>query len=370
MAIKILYIVDCLDHGGTEKQLVQLINGLNPDYFEPHICTLKPSKGFYGELSIPKFCCDFVSFTNPSVVTTVKKIIKYVQCNQINIVQTFFQDPFLLAALSRPFHHACLVGSFRDLGFWRTRIESIKMRFAILFFSGYVANSQAVKDHFSETSHIKAEKIRVIANGFDIENNVGISEAKIDKRYAEIGIVANLNRPVKRVQDFISAAALIYEKTPDVRFTIVGDGYLRSEFEQFSASLGLESVVIFVGSQPNPLKLIKEFDVGVITSETEGFSNAIIEYMACGVPVVVTNSGGNPELVTEGENGFLVPVGDVELFADRIMKLLNKKLNKKVGVTNKKKILEEYSLSSMVDKYEKYYCSVLGLKSVKGVNEE
>jgi len=364
MSKKILYIIDSLDHGGTEKQLVQLISHLNRDLFEPHLCTLKQSIGLYNQLSIGKVFLDFKSFASLSIFSSMKKLIEYIRNNRIDIIQTFFQDPFLIAALSRPFHSAYLVGSFRDLGFWRTRSESLKMRLGVPAFSGFIANSQAVKDHFSRVDRIRSEKISVVYNGFDIEQIQSLSEKNIDNTPRQVGIVANLNRPVKRVQDFIEAAALIHKKAPDVCFIIIGDGHLRPGLEAQAKSLRIQHRVTFLGSQANPLEFINNFAVGVITSETEGFSNAIIEYMACGIPVVATATGGNPEVVKDGENGFLVPVGSIELLAERILQLLQEPFHSQVGLRNKTKIFEEYSLPAMVVRYQNYYSKLLGLHGI------
>lgn len=360
MPIKVLYIIDSLTHGGTEKQLVQLMHRFDPEKVRPHLCTLKPSEGLYDELDMPKFCLDYRSFVRPSIVKNVAALVSYVRRCRIDIVQTFFQDPFLLAAMTRPFTRAKLIGSFRDLGFWRSPAETRKMRLAYPFFDGFIANSEAVKEHFLRQDGIPGGKVSVIYNGIDLETvktrkvQTGLQTPPI------VGIVANLNRPVKRVQDFIHAAGVVHKKDPDVCFMIVGDGHLRPGFEKLALSLGIGDRITFAGRQPEPLELIQKFAVGVITSETEGFSNAIIEYMACGIPVVATGTGGNPELVTEGENGFLVPVGDIQLLAKRILQLLQNPLNNQVGLQNRAKIIHNFSLSTMVERYQDFYHSTLG----------
>ena len=167
MPVNILYIIDSLAHGGTEKQLMQLIRNLDPDRFRPHLCTLKASAGFYQELAIPKISLDFVSFGHPSLLRNLTSLSSFIRRHRIRLVQTFFQDPFLLAAMVKPFNRIKLIGSFRDLGFWRTPAETRKMRMAYPFFSGFIANSQAVKDHFVQTDGIRPEKFEVIYNGIE-----------------------------------------------------------------------------------------------------------------------------------------------------------------------------------------------------------
>lgn len=360
MPVNVLYIIDSLTHGGTEKQLVQLMGHLDPEKVRPHLCTLKTSEGLYDELDMPKVCLDYVSFVHPAIIKNVAGLVSFVRRHKIDIVQTFFQDPFLMGAMIKPFTGVKLVGSFRDLGFWRSPAETRKMRLAYPFFSGFIANSEAVKEHFALKDGIRAGKIEVIYNGIDLEAiNPGKTEETLQSPPV-VGIVANLNRPVKRVQDFIRAAGIVHKKNPDVRFVVVGDGYLRGELEELGNTLGLEDVLSFTGRLANPLKVVPDFHVGVITSESEGFCNAILEYMACGVPVVATDSGGNRELVEEGENGFLVPVGSPERLGERIMQLLrDDRFRTEMGRCNQKKVAQKFSMGSMAERNQNYYRAIL-----------
>jgi glycosyltransferase involved in cell wall biosynthesis len=360
MPVSILYIIDSLAHGGTEKQLMQLIRNLDPDRFRPHLCTLKASAGFYQELAIPKISLDFVSFGHPSLLRNLTSLSSFIRRHRIRLVQTFFQDPFLLAAMVKPFNRIKLIGSFRDLGFWRTPAETRKMRMAYPFFSGFIANSQAVKDHFVQTDGIRAEKLNVIYNGFDLESVHPKDPGEFDKGPPVVGIVANLNRPVKRVQDFIQAAAIVHRACPTARFVVVGDGHLRGQLEELGESLGLRECLTFTGSLENPLGIVRSFHVGVITSETEGFCNAIVEYMACGIPVVATAVGGNPELVADGENGFLVPQAAPHKLADRILQLGNDPQRcREMGKNNVEKIRRQFPENAMVAGHGRFYDSLM-----------
>lgn len=312
------------------------------------------------ETGLPVVDLGFRSFRHPSLLACLCRISTYVRHYKIKIVQTFFQDATLLAALSRPLHGARLVGSFRDLGFWRTSAETRKMRLAYPLFSSFIANSQAVKNHFVHVDGIRPEKIEVIYNGIDLESVEPRIQPKANQEPAIVGIVANLNRPVKRVQDFIQAAAVVHQDFPGVHFVIIGDGYLRGRLEDLRASLALDAALEFAGLVSDPLKVIPRFDIGVITSESEGFCNAILEYMACGVPVIATDTGGNPELIHEGKNGFLYPVGNTDTLADKIVTLLkDKQLRQAISNNNIAKIHNEYSISRLLQRHYAFYEKVL-----------
>jgi L-malate glycosyltransferase len=360
MPVNILYIINLLSDGGTEKQLLQLMHGLRESRFCPHLCTLRTSENHFEMLDIPKIGLQFNSFLHGSTIFQMMRLSKFIQLHHIKIVQTFFQDPFLLAALIKPFHTYKLIGSFRDMGFWRNRRETIKMRLAYPFYQGFIANSQAVKEHFARVDGLAPNKITVIHNGIDLHALPHSPSQRKTDSPPLVGIVANLNRKVKRVQDFISAAAIVHRYRPDVRFLIVGDGWLRPQLEAQAEEEGLGVIVHFTGLLPDPMVHVRNFSVGVITSESEGLCNAIIEYIACGVPVVATAAGGNFELIEEGENGFLVPVGAVEKIAERIVELIeNENLSRKMSKRAKEKVVAEFSLQHMIRSHLDYYENIL-----------
>lgn len=369
MRFNVLYIIERMGPGGTEKQLAELIRGLSAsDAVRPHLCTLRPSSGLFDAIDCPKINLGTRRLLSPGTLGKLKRLARFCDDHDIHLVQTFFQDPTLIGAMLKRLRPVKLVISFRDLGFWRTRVENFKMRLAYSQAEGFIANSLAVKKHFVVEDDLPPEKIEVISNGFDLNRLEDLPGERNKGGPTEVGIVANLNRPVKRVQDFIAAAVLVREQFPDVVFTIIGDGHLRPELEHLAESLGLGQAITFAGRLEDPLKKVANFAVGVITSETEGFSNAIIEYMACGVPVVATAVGGNLELVAEGENGFLVPVGDVESLADRIMKLLDEKLNHRIGWNNRERISKHLSLPVMVKRHENFYREMLSGSLLQGAS--
>jgi len=352
----ILYIIDSLTYGGTEKQLLQLIHNLDPQKYRAHLCILKNPEDLYQQLEIPKLCLHFKSFAHPSIIRVYRELAKYIRQNQVDIVQTFFQDPFLLGAIVKPFRRIRLIGSFRDLGFWKTSAESRKMRLAYPFFDLFIANSEAVKQHFVQNDGLPTEKIDVIYNGIYDSIFTDIDPAEKFSQQQVVGIVANLNRPVKRVQDFVSAAAVVHKQRPGVQFVVIGDGHLRADLEAQVTDLGLVDVFRFTGRMSDPLDEIRAFHVGVITSESEGFCSAILEYMACGVPVVATDTGGNPEMVTDGENGILVPVANPEELGKGILRLLEDRiLSRVVAEVNYRKVRAGYRTHTMIERHQASY---------------
>ena len=128
-------------------------------------------------------------------------------------------------------------------------------------------------------------------------------------------------RPVKRVADVVAAFALVRQRLP-VRLCLVGDGPDRADAERQCRELGLADHVSFVGNQALVEPFLEQSDLFLSASESESFGLASLEALACGVPVVATRTGGVPEVVCEGGNGLLCPVGDVESLAASCVSLL------------------------------------------------
>src|SRR5204863_9777709 len=135
--------------------------------------------------------------------------------------------------------------------------------------------------------------------------------------------VANLRNPVKDHEMFLRAAARVRAVVADAAFAIAGEGELMPGLKAFAAELGIADHVYFIGRCDDVASLLFASHVGVLSSKAEGFANAILEYMAVGLPVVATDVGGVREAIIEGQTGFIVPAGDDAQMAARIIEVLN-----------------------------------------------
>ena len=136
-----------------------------------------------------------------------------------------------------------------------------------------------------------------------------------------VGNVAALV-PHKGQRHLIEAAALVLPQVPDARFVIAGEGELRPALERQIKEHHLEKHVLLAGFRPDVLSVHKAFDIFVMSSVTEGLGTSLLDAMACGKPIVATTAGGIPEVVVDGETGFLVPPRDHEAMAAAIVRLL------------------------------------------------
>ena len=236
------------------------------------------------------------------------------------------------------------------------------LKFNAKFVNACICNSHAVKDKTMEVENLALSKMHVVYNGLP---EYKISSDEVDKAQTIkeflpqsnkiIGIVANI-RPIKRIQDLIYAAEKIAaQKKFAFKIAIVGGGD-ESELAALCELLNITDKVIFLGAQKNVEKYLKNFDIAVLTSDSEGLSNSIIEYMAAGKPVVCSNVGGNNELIKHGLNGYLYPVGDIQQLSNYLIALLESADDRKAfGLNGQRQVVENFSMNNMINDTLKVY---------------
>ncbi len=370
--IKIAYIIDHLYIGGTERQLIDTIRFLDKSKFDPILVCLKPSKYFAeGNFSCSKITLNVCSLLGKEGMRSIYKLSGIFRRNKVDIVQTYFFDANVVGVIAAQLARVpVIIASRRDMGYWYNAKLRLVSRVLSKFTTRVLANSRAVREAVANSERILRSKIDVIHNG--VETDEGIDRGEVLKQRRKLGIpeaemiigtTSNLNRRVKRVDIFIKAARFVAEGKENVSFVIIGDGHLRSELEALSRSLGLERKIVFAGQKDNVRPYLAMFDIGVLTSDSEGFSNAILEYLALGIPVVATDVGGNRELIAGRDVGFLVPPSDPLALSESILDLLNDEKKRKYFSSKARSIVDkEFSWDAKIKEMENYYVRLLSIK--------
>jgi len=318
---KILYCIDTLLRGGTELQLIGMINELDRALYKPYLLTIKPCNA-----SLVPQSCEHLAWDVPTLISIdgLNKLIKLVRCmksEEFDVVHTFFQDSTIFGALGGKLAGIpTRIAAFRDLGFWYTKKQALLLKLVYKTMTGFISNSEIVKEHFSELFSINAEKITVIRNGIHCDR---LNYHEQNQPVENIGIVGNMTRQVKRTDLFIDACALVHKHHPELKWHIIGDGHLKEPLLARATELGVEENVVFAGTVRDVQSYLKHLQIGVNCSDSEGLSNAIIEYMLTGVAAVVTDVGGNPELIEHNSNGLVVQPDNAEALAAAILRLIN-----------------------------------------------
>jgi glycosyltransferase involved in cell wall biosynthesis len=369
--IKLLYVIGTLEVGGTERQLVEIVSRLDRTRFEPVVCCLSAGGPLEERLRREGITVHVVGFRGFSVVRNLAKVIRQlirlvrvVRAEAPVIVHGLLFWAYVLGTFAaRLVRVPVVIASRRSLGHFKagkTHYLWIE-RAANAMTDLIIANSEAVRADVLRQEQVPARKVIVIYNGLDAERyQVGADQAlrsslRLAPGTAVVAVIANFIH-YKGYEYFLDAWSAVVRRCPDAVALLVGDGPLRASCEQRASAAGLGPRVRFLGTRPDVPRLLALADVLVHPSTEEGFSNAILEAMAAGRPVVAAAVGGNPEAIVNGETGLLVPARDSRSLADAIVWMIEHPADaKRFGEAGRRRVAEVFDLSAMVRRYEEVY---------------
>lgn len=236
-------------------------------------------------------------------------------------------------------------------------------RFGILKSDGVTAVSSYLQKETCQVFDIGCDTISVIPNFIDPNYYYRRQNDQLRNKLAPNGekLVVHVSnfRPVKRITDCVRIFAAIQNKIK-ARLIMVGDGPEKAQGEWLARQMGVSKNVCFVGKQPGIVDYLSVADLLLLTSETESFGLSALEAMACEVPVIASNVGGLPEVVADGENGYLAEVGDIEGMAKYAIKILSSdSLQRKMGSFARQIAIENFSTEKIMPLYLSYYDRIL-----------
>lgn len=368
--IKIAYFIDRIIEGGTELQLIEQINRLEGNGVRQILfCLHKSDDHDYMNIKCRTEIIYSQSLLSFNTFIKFIKAIRILRQEKIDIVQTYFFDSTVFGVLCGRFANVYkIISCRRDLGFWYTA----RLLFALMIVNAFthriLVNSMAVKECVSMREYVNPAKIDVIKNGLDFSRyqfNESLRTRSRNQFYLNendvcIGIIANMSRQVKRVDLFIEAAKKLMSHGINAKFFILGDGSLRQNHEKLAHTYNLDKHLLFLGKSYVKDELLAAMDIGIITSDSEGLSNSVLEYMASGIVPVVSNVGGNLELVHDKENGFFFKAGDAGDLA-RVLETVcrDKAMRMKIG-SQAKAFVAQFDWNSKKVEMLQYYNELLG----------
>ena len=349
---KIAFFADHIAHwqAGTEGQMLMLANGLAKKGWTVPLFVLRDSGAVQdGRWPGAVTALGITSIASPLGWLTAITIARRLRKTGYRVAHLYFNDTSMLLPPLFWLMGLKTIVSRRDMGFWYSKSALRVLRVARYFVSAVVTNSAAVAGNVAVEERYNKDKISVIYNGMKPANSTAPEAVPLQSGQV-IGILANI-RPVKRLDDAVRAFSLISNRFPQAKLRIVGGGN-SNELNALATQLGLEGRVEFPGQVMNPASEVAEFTVAMLTSESEGFSNAVMEYMQAGKPVICTNTGGNPELIEDKISGYLCDVGDLRAIADRLTTLLDDaELRDRIGEAAREKVSELCNEESMLEQH-------------------
>jgi glycosyltransferase involved in cell wall biosynthesis len=339
MRLNVLLMVPSFHQGGSERQGVQLARLLSASgaYRVTLGCldrsgALLPEAEGIGLGELPEF--PLTSFYDRNMLTQLRRCAALLKSQAIDVVQTFdfYTNVFGLTAATLA-RVSLRIGARRESEGHRTPAQRWVERRAFALAHVVVANAEAVRRELIRDG-VPASKIVAVHNGVDTSRVAPIANLNRAGVLASLGlpaepkrkfvtIVANLRSPYKDHPTFLKAAQRVSEAVPEAAFVLAGEGPLIKDMRVMAGELGIEDQTFFLGRCMRVAELLAVSEVCVLSSKDgEGFSNAITEYMAAARPVVATDVGGAREAIIVGETGYIVPAGDDEKMAARIIELL------------------------------------------------
>jgi glycosyltransferase involved in cell wall biosynthesis len=330
--VRLMLFTDSFVHGGTERQLVTTLQFLDPAKYEVSVGCLKKRGPFLPDveaLGIPVFEFPINSLHNAGTLRSFRRLAAHLKAERVDIVHAFdyYTNLFAVPA-ARWAGVPVIIASRRNLAHGRTALERLALRAACSLAHRVLANSAAAARTCVGFTAADFRKVDVIPNAIDpaaYEPEQSILELRRARGWPGdelcVGVVAAL-RPEKGHRTFLRAAAIVAARHSETRFILIGDGPQRPALEALARELGVAGRVIFAGDRSDVPECLAALDLAVQPSDFESLPNAVLEAMAAARPVVATRVGGTPELIEEGRTGYLVPAGDAETMAVRILDLL------------------------------------------------
>ena len=365
MTPRILHLIPTLDRSGTEKQLCLLAAGLSRAGFDAHVCALAQG-GPLAELlyaaGIQPTILEKRWAFDPRVYWNLKRLVDRLRPDLIHAWRCTANAYGLAAALGGGVKR--FVAGYRCMepvgSSLRIRIDREIGRRS----TGLVANSRGVKDFYVQNG-LPEEKFQIISNAVELPSPPTftrrqiLEELELPAGSRLIGMVGRLS-PHKRVKDAIWAADLLKVVRKDVHLLIFGDGPHRDRLRMFRDQVRIGDHVHFLGVRSDVQRFYPHFDLLWSTSAYEGQSNAILEAMAAGIPVVAGDIPGTRDLVTHKETGLLVQVGDRGGFAREAHRLLeDADLARRLGQAGRDRVRREFTVEKMIGNYIEMYNRLL-----------
>ncbi len=355
-AVRVCFMIDELSTAGTETQLLALIRHLDRTRIEPYLCLLRGVDSRSQALE-PEDCpvlrLGITSFRQPSTIPAAWRLIRFLRRERIDVFQVYFPDSTYLgvpAAWLAGVPH--ILRTRNNLGYWLTPWHRRLGRWYSALCDGLIANCDACRDAIVADEGLSPERIVVLENGVDLAR---FPEPAIPERTGRVGVVANL-RPVKGLDVFVHAAAAVSAAHPQATFHIAGDGPLREALGRMADELRIVDRLTLHGSLTEIPAFLAGLEVAVLPSLSEGMSNALLEYMAAGRPIVASAVGAGTRLIEDGVSGLLVPPGDANCLAAAIGRLLAEPaLAARLGAAARRVAEERYGRAAMVQRFETYY---------------
>lgn len=359
-----LFVDITLDIGGAERVQQTIISCADRNRIEPMVALLRGKGKIAQELADDGFRIYDRLSSGKFDIGAVKSLIRIMREQGVEVIHTC-NYPLVIGQVclaKQMSGRLPLVVGLHSIGYAkRAAWRNYALKAVRPFITAFVAVSHGQKEHYIKTCGLRQDAIEVIYNGVDtkyFKSSLYDKSARIEFGIPEdafvVGILASL-RPEKRHDLFLQAASVIRRFCKDAFFLIVGDGPERRNIEALAVRLGIEDSIAFAGARTDVPRMLKAIDVSVMCSApiVETLPVSLLEAMSMELPVVSTNVGSIDEIVEDGITGYLVPNGDVDGIAAKVLNLRQyRDLADTMGRAGRLRVEKAFTRETMVRRYE------------------
>lgn len=344
--IRLAVLLQDLEFGGTQRYATHLLRHIDRELFEPELWSLRGGADMAPHLDGTGIPITWLSQTSWVGPHSLFNLVRMIRTRRPDILYTLTVVPNIWGRL---FGHLAGVPSI--VSGYRSLLPNQKERFLWRFSSRIICNAHVLKDIMIERIKVEPDRIAVVPNGVDTDFFRPEPRAGDPAPTAiYMGRLVDEKDPVNVLNGFKVAAGIV----PEARFILMGNGNLRSRLERSIAADSLRDRIRVIPAESDIRSRLQQADIFAIGSKREASPNVVIEAMASGKPVVATAVGGIPELVQDGETGFLVEHGDSAGFGNALAKLLaDPDLRRTMSEKARQRVMEDHSLETMVRRTEK-----------------
>lgn len=364
--------------GGIERKIAAVLPRLNRDLFEVHLCCIRergPLADGLEQSGIPVHLVPFRSRLDPFAMAKLSRLVKRKEISLVHSHMYRSNVPATMLKLLNP--RLKVIGHYHNVDTWESTRQVALDRFLAHRRDMNVAVSEAVRRDVQSRLGLPDRLTTTLYNCVDLAEFRPLPpEARKEVRES-IGIepqdlvVIMVARLVAQKNQalVLSSAREILHAAPTARFVMVGGGPDEELLRRLASDLGVAQRVVFLGRRDDVPALLGASDVAVLPSLKEGFSNAVLEAMACGLPVVASDVGGNREVIDHGVNGFICdvnsnpsaaepPVNDAQFtrYVKRLLVETDFRANMARAALER---VQHYGLDAMVREIEQLYLEVL-----------
>jgi len=366
--VKILHVIDSLGIGGAERVVINVVNGLDPEVFEQIVCCISSKGRSAQQLSEHARCMDLGKGAQADHLMPLK-IARVIREERPHIIhtQSWAGIDGVLAHLIARGPRAVHSEHGRNFVAREPVRRNLVRRCVYHLVDVVFTISEEMRQYLCRTTGFSYERMRVIPNGVDIAkidsaDGRGLrEELGLSPQDCVIGTVARFD-PTKDLASLLRAFAHLcnLHRGNRLKLLLVGDGSERPALEKLAAEMEISDRLVLTGFKDDIPRILRIMDIFVLSSITEGLPIAVLEAMCARLPVVATNVGALPELVTGGVSGLLVEPRAPQAMAEKLAILVNDpELSRRFGASARRKIERDYSLDLMLRRYGELYMSLI-----------